>query len=80
MPKGRFRRSDRSPSGAFLARRVPGAASRARTSEEKNDRGAEEQLVEDPTRPGPMARRIFIHFLKNVELSLKKVKNSSNKQ
>ena len=29
-----------SPSAPFWARRVPGAASRARTSEEKNDRGA----------------------------------------
>ena len=34
------------------------AASRARTSIEKNDRGAEEQLVQDLTRHGPMAQRI----------------------
>ena len=39
-PKGRFCRSGSSAGGRFLARRVPGAASRARTSKEKNDRGA----------------------------------------
>ena len=47
-----------SPGVSFLARRVPRAASRARTSEEKNDRGADEQLVRDLTRHGPMAWRI----------------------
>ena len=35
---------------------VPGAASRARTSKEKK---REDQLVEDLTRQGPLARRIL---------------------
>ena len=57
-PKGRKKVPDGSPGVSFLARRVPRAASRARTSEEKNDRGADEQLVRDLTRHGPMAWRI----------------------
>ena len=55
-----------------MARSVPGAASRARTSEEKTDRGADEQLVRDLTRHGPMARRIFqtyLNYKENVQSS-----------
>ena len=52
-----------SPRVSFLARRVRGAASRAWTSGEKNDRGAEEQLVQDLTRHGPMARRNFYIYI-----------------
>ena len=55
-----------SPGVSFLARRVRGAASRARTSEEKNDRGAEEQLVQDLTRHGPMAWRILRDKIKYI--------------
>ena len=57
--QGSIYRSRAAASGAFWAKRVPGAASRARTSGEKNDRVAEEQLVQDLTRHGPMAWRIF---------------------
>ena len=51
--KGRNKVPGPSQGGAFWARRVRGAASRARTSEEKNDREADEQLVRDLTRHGP---------------------------
>ena len=54
-PKGRFCRSGPSARGPFLGRRVPGVASRARTSGEKT---TEEQLVEGLARHGPLARRI----------------------
>ena len=35
--------------------------------QEKNDRGAEEQLVRDLTRHGPMARRMYTHNARTVQ-------------